>query len=431
MKKLLALILALTMVLTGLSAFADTIYTKVAVDPEVTAGLLAGFGVPEDQMSMIDPIVALVNALGINVITAADGAQIDLDLNGENALSLGFAMDGQGATLVSTLFPNYAVTVSQQTIEEMMKQFAENMPGAGSAGGQGGMDMNAMMGTLGAHIQPWMEACSAAGKPGDPVPGDYEFEGHKFDTMVPVTVDMAAITEATQKLLDDLLADPAAMAAIKGMAQGMARNNGQEFNEASFEADFKAGFQEWMAHFPATGSANYYTNSDSAGIPFYMDAEALREGETEPFTCYMLMIDEKHMKMGYQDGQTTAAGFEMDGTDMSMFFQMGSDMYMGLAMSFPEGQFAMDIYFMNADKPLASVTVTMAQGGERTLDATGEGKTVVAVEDAMSGQGDAMNGLMGDIMTNGMSALGVLTQQVPEVAGLMGMFMGGGEAMAG
>ena len=434
MKKLLALIVALMMALTCMSALADNVYTKVTVDGDLAKGLLTGFGVPEDQMAIVDPVIALVNALGVSVTTVADGAQIDLDLNGNPAVSLGFAMDEQGAKVVSNLIPNYLLTVSQETIGQFMEQVAANMPGAGGEGG--GMDMSAMMETFGGYFQPWFEACASAGQPGDPVTGEYEFMDYKFDTMVPVTVDMAVITEATQKLIDDLSADPAAMAAIKGFAQGFAKNSGEEFDEANFEANFKAGMQEWMSHFPDTVTAEFYTDStDEDGMPFYLQGDSIW-GEESGFTYYMLYVDEATMYMGYQmtakDGDEEVpmeAGFSMENGGMSMYFSMG-EMYLGLAMSFSEDGFAMDVYFMNADKPLVSVVVTMAASGERTLPVDGAGKTTLAIEDAMSGEGDAVQGLAGDFMANGLGALmGTLSEQVPEIASLMGMMSG--TAMAG
>ena len=144
MKKLLALTMALLMALSCMSAFADTIYTKVLVDEEVAESLMALYGMDEDQLALVDPILSLVNAIGVNVITAEDGAPVDVDLNGANAFSLGFAANEAGATVASTLFPNYVLTVSQETMNEFMKQFAANMPGA-SAGGEGGMDMTALI----------------------------------------------------------------------------------------------------------------------------------------------------------------------------------------------------------------------------------------------------------------------------------------------
>lgn len=424
MKKLLALTMALLMALSCMSAFADTIYTKVLVDDEVAESLMALYGMDEDQLAMVDPILSLVNAIGVNVITAEDGAQVDVDLNGANAFSLGFAANEAGATVASTLFPNYVLTVSQETMNEFMKQFAANMPGA-SAGGEGGMDMTALTEVFSRYVTPWIEACAAAGKPGDPVTGDYGFEGCKFDTMVPVTVDMDAITEATKKLLDDVMADPTAMAMIKGYVQSAAQKSGQTIDEAKFEEDFKAAFEEWMAHFPKTASAEYYTNANSDGTPFYMYGEAMREGETEPFTCYMYYEDETHMHMGYQDGELMDGAFTMDGTDMSMYFQMGV-IYFGLSMSVTEELFSASVFFMNDEAPLLSVVVTMEKGGERTLSLDAAGKTVLAVEDIMKDQsGEAVQGLLGDFMSNGLGTLmNTLTEQVPDIAAMLSLFSG-------
>ena len=137
------------------------------------------------------------------------------------------------------------------------------------------------------------------------------------------------------------------------------------------------------------------------------------------------------MDMGYQmtakDGDEEVpmqAGFTMKDGGMSMYFSMG-DMYIGLAMNFSGDGFAMDVYFMDADNPLVSVTVTMIEGGERTLAVDGAGKTTLAVEDVMSGQSEGIEGLAGDFMANGLGALmGTLSEQVPEVAGLMNMMAG-------
>ena len=222
MKKLFSLVLALLLILTC-AASAQTVCARVTVDREQAGNLFSGFGVPEAQMAFAEPILSLVNALGVRVNTVEDGAQVDLDLNGEDALSLGWALNDAGIDIVSTLFPNHYLTVSNETISQMMAQMAQNMPGAGGEGGMGGFDMAQMQAVLGGYFQKWMEACASAGRPGEPVSVEYEYGGYVFDTLVPVTVDMAVITEATNTLLDELLADPAAMAMLQGMAQGMSQ----------------------------------------------------------------------------------------------------------------------------------------------------------------------------------------------------------------
>ena len=115
---MLALILATVMlVMTCTYAVAGTIFVEPSVDQEAVNNLAAGFGVPEEQMGMVGPVLAIVNALGIKVGLFDDGAQVDLDLNGKEALTLGLAMGEEGATVVSTLFPNYIVTAKNETID--------------------------------------------------------------------------------------------------------------------------------------------------------------------------------------------------------------------------------------------------------------------------------------------------------------------------
>ena len=431
MKKLFALILALLLALSCTSAFARTVYTKVTVDREQMGKLLAGFGIPEAQVSMADPILSLVNALGVRVTTVQNGAQVDLDLNGKDALSLGLAMDGEGVGIVSTLFPNYYLTLSNDTISQMMAQMSQNMPGAGGEGGTGGFDMAAMQSVFGGYYQKWMEACTAAGIPGDPVEVKYEYGNYVFDTMVPVTVDMEAITVATTELLSELLADPAAMAMLQGMAQGMSQSSGVPFDPQTFEADFVAGFAEWMAHFPDEVNAEVYTNAgDESGV-FYMVSESYYEGVEDPFfTAYMLYEGAKNMDMGFamdiadeetQETVTMTAGFAMKDTDMKMFFELG-DIYYGLNMSFNGGNMTFDVFFMNDKAPLMTVAVEIAEGGDRTLPVDNAGKTVLAVEEIMQdANSEAAQGLYGDIQANGLGALmGVVMQQVPELGSLMG-----------
>ena len=431
MKKLFALLLALLLALTSTSAFATTVCTRLTVDREQAKALFSGFGVPEAQLATMDPILSLVNALGVRVTTAKDGAQVDLDLNGADALSVGWALDDAGVSIVSTLFPNYYLTLSKETIAQMMEQMAQNMPGAGGEGGSGGFDMAAMQEVFGGYYQKWMEACMAAGIPGEPVEMQYEYENYVFDTMVPVTVDMEAITAATSELLEELLADPVAMSMLQGLAQGMAQNSGIPFDPETFEADLVAGFAEWMAHFPDEVNAEVYTNANDESGMFYMYSEAYYEGEELPFfTAYMLYEDAKNMDMGFamditddETGESVlmTAGFAMKDTDMKMYFDMGG-IYYGLNMSLNDGNMTFDVFFMNDKAPLMTVTVEITEGGDRTLPVDAEGKTALALEDVMQdANSEAAQGLYGDIQTNGLGALlGIVMQQVPELGSLMG-----------
>ncbi len=417
MKKLLALLVALMMALGCATASAETVYTKIAVNHDAAKALMAGFGMPEDQVGMVDPILAIVDALGVKVITVEDGAQIDLDFNGADALSLGCAMDGENITLASTLFPSYVLTMKMETIGQMMQSF---MPGmAGGEGGAGGMDMTAVMEPLMGYFTRFMEACAAAAVPGEPVPGAYEFEGVKFDTLVPITVNVPAIADATKALMDEILADEAVMGMIQGMAQGGAPMNVEEL---------KKGIEEWMAHFPDTVTAEYYSNSDGSPA-FYMQGESGYEGKEEASFGYtMLFQDEQNMNMKYWDKENQmSAALAITSNSFRMEFIIPG-MSFAMDMTLDEGEPAtivIKLYFMDLENPLVTVTVTASKDGARTLPLEAGGKTVLAIEDLMSGEGDAASGLLGDIMTNGLGGLmGALMQAVPEAAPMLAMFSG-------
>ena len=88
-----------------------------------------------------------------------------------------------------------------------------------------------------------------------------------------------------------------------------------------------------------------------------------------------------------------------------------------------------DVFFLDEENPVLSVAISMAEGGEITLSTDAAGKTVLAVEDAMSDEsGEAVQGLLGDVMANGLGELmGVAMEAVPEIGSLLGMFMGGAD----
>ena len=426
MKKLLALLVALVMALGCAMASAETIYVKTALNHEAVNSLIASFGMPEEQAGMIDPILSLVDALGIKVIAVEDGAQIDLDFNGSEALSLGCAADEKALTLVSTLFPNYALTLQFDTLTQLMNSF---MPGAGEGGEASGMDLNAMMEPFMGYFSRLMEACASAAVPGEPVPGEYEFEGVKFDTLVPIAVDVPAIAESVKALADEMLNDPAVLSAIQGMAQGMAQSTGQAFDVE----ELKKGLDEWMAHFPDTVAAEYYTNSDGSPA-FYMQGESAYEGKEEASFGYtMLFLNETNMKMSYWDKESDMSGaIEMTGNSFRLDFAMAG-MTFAFDLTYELGEnsvFVCKLYFMDLENPLVTVTVTVSAEGARTLPVETEGKNVLPIETLLNGEGD-LNGLLGDLMTNGLGGLmASLTEAVPEMGGLLGMFMGDPSAMA-
>ena len=73
MRKLFALILALVMMLTCAAASANsTVDVKINADREQLKTVMQKSNSPEETISVVDAVVALVNALGIKVASVED-----------------------------------------------------------------------------------------------------------------------------------------------------------------------------------------------------------------------------------------------------------------------------------------------------------------------------------------------------------------------
>ena len=85
------------------------------------------------------------------------------------------------------------------------------------------------------------------------------------------------------------------------------------------------------------------------------------------------------------------------------------------------------------ESALLAEIITFYKGGELTASFDEEGKTVLAIEDALQDQeGTVLNALLTDLQTNGlMAVIGNAMQVMPqEINGLMTMFMGGAQQEA-
>ena len=423
MKKLFALLLAAVMLLACLPAVAEepavtaaelpaavatTVNAQLAVDKEVAQKVIAASGMPEEQTAAVDPILDLLNALNIRVISADGGVQIDLGLNGTDALSLAGTSTEEGLKIASSLFPNYILTLSAESLQGMMQQF---MPMAGAAGEDqtGGMDMTALMTAVSGYFTEFSATFQTAVKPGEAEQGAFEFEGVAFDTRTPMDVDEMALAEAVKKLMSDLLNDEA----VRGMLASVPNFNAEEtlksINEALTEE-----------HIPEV-KVDVYTSSENPMASYTVSEATYKGAEAPAYVFTMLSNGTEGMKMKMQAAE---AGMEMEMEisyatgGMFMSYTQG-EMYWAIAFSTGEdGAMVFDVYAFEKEKPLLKLTVSVAQEGERTLSLDTEGKTVLAFEDLQGeNAAEALTGLQQDMMMN----LGQL-MAMPEIANLMAAF---------
>ncbi len=391
---------------------AGSINIRAGLDQDCAAELAASFGVPEEQIQIISLAQALLEALDVDAAILEDRGQLTLNLNGKEAMSLGVRTDEEGITLLSTLFPNYALSASTETLTQMMEEFAGSMSGSGD--GMNFTDMGAMSEIFAGYFTRFSEACAQAAVPGEPLPGEYEIDGYLFDTMVPVTVDIQAIQEAAESLMDEMMADEAVLSAIRSAMQ----YSGAEF----IEEEFRAGFEEWIGHFPDEASAEFYTNSEG-GENFYLTGKSSYAGKDTPSFEYTMLYDEDSTVMTFN-------GNEEPNMEMMFAYSNGTmnascaidDLYFGCNCQNEGKQSLCELFFMDQEKPLLTITITYDEEAVRTLEMNTESKTILPVEELLSGS-DAAGGFIGDFMTNGIGTLfTTVTEELPEIGALLGAF---------
>ena len=216
---------------------------------------------------------------------------------------------------------------------------------AGTAVNESGEGTMSIMPTsLSTYITSFMQVCTEAAVPGEPVKGEYQFDGYNFDTLIPVTVDVPKIKEAFHGLKEDLLKDEGVLASLQGLPQA----GGEEFTPENL----RAALDEFETHFPDEVTAEYYQNGDDS-IPFYVTGRAVCTGKEEPSYEYsMLRKDEKNYTMSFLDHEhsivvsvTAAEGdctlsLEADGKMMpgTNVYRLGTSLYtIRIPDSFTEG----------------------------------------------------------------------------------------------
>jgi len=419
MKKFLAVILAVAMMLSCVAAFAEeqapqataqTVYAQLSIDREVAKTVMTSFGMPEEQFAEIDPILAVVSALGLKVVSEGGAVQADLDLQGTNILSLAGALTENGLVIGSSLFPSYLFSMSTEEMTGMLQQF---MPAAaaGGEGTAGGMDMAALGESFGKYIGEFVQVFQTAVVPGEAELGTYEFEGYTFDVRSPMNVDAKALTDALKKMVADMLNDPA----IQGALQSVPNFNAEEILK---------GMDETLSeeHIPEV-KVDVYGNSDGTGAIYTVSEATYKEKETPSFRYTMLSKGEEGvvytMEMADQGitvkANMTAAGFQMEATIPGMWFMLDFK-------TAEAGRTVVDVYVIEKEKPLLTLTFAVSAEGGRTLSLNPEEKQAVTMADiqGMNEQpGDAVMGFMQEMMISLYSLPQTAGEAMPEAGTLV------------
>jgi hypothetical protein len=403
-----------------------TVDAKLTLDVAAAKKILKTFGVPALRITTIEPFLEIASDLEVKTAIADGGLQVDINLDDENAISTAGKFTENGIVIGSTLFPKHIVTVSMNTIMEMMGQ--QNMTSApadiieGEEGGQTVDESAAMENPLAVYFERIMESFSTNATPEEPETGEYEFEGYTFDTKTPVNVDAKAMAADEREIVNEMLDDPAVLEIVDPMLAPL-KAYGLNIE------DIKSINEEFMAdeHIPNVTS-EVYSNSDNEEM-FYVVNDSTFEGQEEPFQHFTMLYEDSshaHMNVTVPEAQFEA-DMEYDGNTMSASFNIGG-MYAGFTVTLGDENdptVTIEVYFLDDSKPLATATITMLPEGELTLSLDSEGKKAVAIEDAFTNV-FVLDDLAAEIVTNGLDTImNVAAKKVPDMENIFNSIFGG------
>ena len=124
MKRLFAVMLALMMLaVSGASLAEGTMPSGIqmeltlTLDQETLTSMLEG---DEESIAMFNAVSDVLSAFALRMTAGETGAHVALEMQDTELATLDAAVDGENVTVVSSLFPSYAVTASLEDVEESM-----------------------------------------------------------------------------------------------------------------------------------------------------------------------------------------------------------------------------------------------------------------------------------------------------------------------
>lgn len=419
MKKLMALLLALVMALSCVGALAEntdalvtsTTQMTFAVNDELVSALLPALAeqeLTEEDQQMLSQLLAMLNNLGAKCVVAENGVQVELTLKDVPVATLVGAAGEDGLTLMSDLFPSYALTMPADALAQ-----TNTLPD------------EAMLQSLEAHLNALMERISAYA--GQPEMGEFPLENVVFNVKQPYEMTQKDVALLVLNWLKELMADEALAPLFASVASA------EGLDAASLDGVI-AQLESMTEEDLMPVNVATYTVVDEQGQPgadFYFTADMGDDENVLAVSCGMAQgvmyvhlafgeaiytsLDE--MRQAAAEGGSSAITIDMaamiDQSQDAMGFGLdfyGAGMYVGLTLqgAQTEAGLAQEIalYFMTNQAPLLGVSCLTVPGGELTASMTTEGKTVISLEELMADEeGTLSGGLQLDVMSFGLNNL--------------------------
>ena len=432
MKKLLALMMALAMLLSCTGALAETtavdeaseapviktplnIYSETDIDREALATDLTALGQDESFLLKADTVAAVLTEAAERLTIVDNGFQWDLLLGGKDIFTVAAEITDEGFTMGSNLFPNYVFKFSNEELNDLAKAVSAQYEEQNKAMER--IDVNALARAVGPIFENYLAASLAAFEGGESQRGDFKVNDVSYNTMVPVEMDVAAFANALTQLEQDLLADPTVAVTL-----------------AQFDRSGKITKSVEKTIDPANAPAvhlEFYTNTDEAGN---------QSGPMDTtFTVTMPGKKDPDIKGDvWTDGEDVTANVQFLNADINMVLSSRktenghvhkadlnvNGLYFGCVADVGENDQKYndtEIFFLDPENSLISQRSTMTHENGLTFDLS-QG-TPITLSDLKGKDSSVLAGLSTDVMLGLASIATAASEALPEeVSAMLALF---------
>lgn len=423
MKKLLAVILTLVMMLSCMNVMGEdmeslnkmTLYSAIDIHSDMLMQLLpllTGTEANENTQSIIDAALSIINELVFSAALDAEqkAAQVDIYLKDTPVATLVGKTEGNELVCYSNLYPTYVLKADASALSEMQ--------GALTAVGSAGMALGALPEELENALAEVLNSIEIT--QGEMEIGEYTIEGALFNMRAPMHLPVGKLAEALEKLLtvmsqDEQLGQMIPQDELKDIQEAIAGMTEDEKNAEAVEIMMYTAVDE-------DGNVSddlYFTvevPQEEAGVTVSLAAgvvdgilHAHLLGSSQPYET------EEQLRQAASIGED-AVTLDIAAVGMEDGFQIGLDLLasglylrvMEQAGIDEESLYSVtDLYFMTDSAPLLTISIQLIPGQAMIDDQTDlTQKTVLRLEDMTEGEdSEALNALLQDLQTNGLAVL--------------------------
>ena len=453
MKKLIAVLMAMLMVFSCVPALGEetgisinvpsfTLTSEVTIDEEQVMALLPALGMPEETVGMVQTFLPMLNGLKETLIFADMGLQYDVQMKGQDILSVVGEASETGLALATNLVPSYKLTIQAETIQKLVEQLKEQLQGDA-----GKLDMELLQQAaekLSGYATEMANTVVGLVTFGEPVKGEYAdlIEGVVFNTEMSLTVDVKGMVDAMQQYMTKVMADETILAAIQSIASSIP---GASFDPSTVSVE------EVPAEQLPDVTGKVYTITDDEGNQVAPDTYVVvnavgKEDQTGNTNTYVYVAEDSVNVVVEMPAQEVSIQFYAEQVENGMTVNIalsvpGFDCELAMAFTMTETGMNLDgaLYLNDAETPILVCSNTFSMTGERTKTTADGEKTELALEGLMNEEtsSDTISALLGDLMNGIGGVIGNISAVLPEqgamlqqLAGsLMSMFTGGGQAV--